>query len=322
MLIPGELDLQFSSIKKLFAVPASLVIIALKKEILNWLTCTRIKIITSVYALCSLSQTLLGSLVGNFTAKILHRNGTDYQFRGANSLTTEPSFAGHIACAFLILYLVRRNMDGVRCLDKLIIINICAIALCSKSATGLASFAIVFLGALLIRTVLKISIKRIAVAVLFIVVLFLLVSAIPRITGLFQLVKTAGILAILNDASFAARILQPYFGFLSLLEYPFGKGIGSATGVYQAKFLEFSSQFPFNEYAYNRLLFEMRASVSVLGQYLIEVGCAILILLATILSTIKGDYKFERVIFVVLSILQSHSFLYPFIWLLAGKIKK
>ena len=130
------------------------------------------------------------------------------------------------------------------------------------------------------------------------------------------------ILAILNDASFAARVLQPYFGFLSLLEYPFGKGIGSAAGVYQAKFLEFSEQFTFNEYAYNRLLFEMRASVSVLGQYLIEVGGAILILLATVLSTIKGNYKFERMIFILLSILQSHSFLYPFIWLLSGKIKK
>ena len=322
MLLPGQLALDLSSIKKLFAIPASLVIIALKDEIMVWLSIRRIKIISSIYALISAFQFIFGQTAGNITALFLHRNGTDYQFRGVNSLTTEPSFAGHIACAFFILYLIRKSNDNLHDFDKLILFNITVIATLSKSATGIASFFIVFFGAQVVKLIIKLSLKRMFTLLVIMGLCIFFGSFIPRVVGLIELIYNYGIFAVLNDPSTAARFLQPYFGLQSLLSHPLGHGIGRSAEVYLIKLTELSRQFEFSDYAYRRLLFEMNSPVSVLGQYMVDVGAITLVLLFFLILNIRGEYKIERLLFISLSLLQSHSFMYPFIWLISGNTKK
>lgn len=321
MLIPGKIEVDINAVKKLFAVPASLIIILFRNEILLWLTIKRLKIVTSIYALTSIFQVILGQGFGSFTEIILHRNGTDYIVRGANSLTTEPSFAGHIACAFLLLYLIRKKMDYVQRHDKLVLLNIFLIAVLSKSATGIASFLVVFLGASVVQTIAQLSFKRLTISILLLSACFLVGSTIPRLAMIFDTVRTLGIISLLNDASLAARVLQPYFGLISLIEHPLGLGIGSASEVYHNKFIHLAQNFKFTEYAYNRLLFEMNSPISVLGQYMVDTGLAILLLTSIVLWRTRGLYKTARILFIFISLLQSHSFMYPFIWLLIGKIK-
>ena len=160
MIIPSEVDFNFNMIKKFFAVPAALIIILLRKSIFNWLTTRRLFLISSVYSIFSIGQFLFGQSVGNVSKLFLHRNGTDYNFRGANSLTTEPSFAGHLACALLLLYLFKRAIDSDKSIHIPLLLNIALIAILSKSATGVTSFAIVFLGAYFVRAVASFKIQH------------------------------------------------------------------------------------------------------------------------------------------------------------------
>ena len=321
MLIPGKIEIDINALKKLFAVPASLIIISFRNEIILWLTIKRLKIVTSIYALVSVLQATLGQTFGSFTEIILNRNGTDFIRRGANSLTTEPSFAGHIAIAFLLLYLIRKKKDDAKGYDILLLLNIFLIAVLSKSATAVVSFLIVFIGAMVLKTVMRLSFKRLAITFFLLCVVFLVGSSIPRLVTIFDNVRTYGPIALLNDASIAARILQPYFGLKSLIEYPLGLGIGSATEVFQTEFIHLAKTINFTEYAYRRLMFEMNAPVSVLGQYMVDTGIVILLLTSIILWRTQGLYKNERMLFIFISLLQSHSFMYPFIWLLTGKIE-
>lgn len=314
-LFSGTASFDFLSIKKLFGVILVPVLALMVRDIFNWLNLWKLTFVALIYASTSILQTIFGLSFGNLTEQILHRNGTDYITRGANSLTTEPSFAGYIVCALFLVYLLKRKKGSLKKVDILFILAIAVTSLLSRSATGIFSFMVVLLPLLLSYLYTRITVKRILLLIGLIILGIYAVNSTPRVFQIIKILYDVGWQIILIDTSFGVRILQPYFGLVSAFQTPFGNGIGTATEVYGEMFSSLAKEVSLSSYFFERGKFEMTRSISVIGQYCVDVGALTLVYFGVLLYLVKGDLKWPRRIFILIALLQAHSYAYPFIWL-------
>ena len=140
-----------------------------------------------------------------------------------------------------------------------------------------------------------------------------------------QIVRNVGGLGwnfLLLDPSIAVRWLQPLIGFYSLFDAPLGHGAGSFS-IYQEKYFHESGldRF-FAGYAYDRVIYEFEAPISVLGQYLTELGLFFILFLHLIISNIKSRHRIFIVLYVTIGLVQAQPIVYPIGWLLIAMCAK
>lgn len=271
-----------------------------------------------VYFIVSFLQFLFPSVVSSLLSFLTNRQGSDGLIRGAQSLTTEPSFAGYAGIFFLLFFKYFNAREVISGYKKNSFVLFCiGVVLLSKSGTGYIVgliFLLVFL-----------SKKNpwyfiFSVFLSFLIVFIMLFMSEYFDFRAFQIVKSFYLYpldALFRDPSIAIRLLQPFIGFVSLLDYPFGHGSGSFSYVQAFYFNQLSLGDYFNGYAYKRIIFELNTPISVLAQYLIEYGVFMIVFCFWVIwRCYKGFGGVEYAMFVAIALLQAHPIVYPFMWIL------
>lgn len=276
------------------------------------------KLIVLAYLLTSIFQTLFPHTMDIILSYLTNRQGSDHLTRGAQSLTTEPSFAGYCGIAFILILQYFKDREYVKVRDQIIII-ISSILIIILSLSGTGFFIGLFF--FMVYFFKNFNAKR------FIIVMLITTMSIPiilyfmhnfsfRFLQILNVLLQSPELVFFKDPSIAIRIIQPYIGINSFIDAPFGHGAGSFSHISLFYFHDLKLDQLFTGYAYKRISYELNTPISIIGQYLIEIGFLFIAFILILLMQIKkSDNRIYYILFVIIGLLQAQPIVYTFSWL-------